>query len=77
MSLERVWSEFEESLENLQTHKVLLDVIVKIGMIFGKKNEFGESPNSLQTQKNMRAHFFFKKNMRAALKYKWWTHFFF
>ena len=37
MSLERVWSEFEESLENLQTHKALLDVIVKIGMIFGKK----------------------------------------
>ena len=55
--------EFGASLENLQTHskltkKSLLDVI------FPKKqkmkNEFGESPKSFQTQKNMRAQFFFE-----------------
>jgi len=54
--------EFGASLENLQTHskltkKSLLDVI------FPKKqkmkNEFGESPKSFQTQKNICVHNFF------------------
>ena len=81
MSLERVWGEFGESPNALQTHssfpkkqwknkkqwkhmshskltkKSLLDVI------FPKKqkmkNEFGESPKSFQTQKNICVHNFF------------------
>jgi hypothetical protein len=40
----------------------LLDEIFQTIFFFRKKegkNEFGESPNSLQTQKNMRAQLFF------------------
>ena len=100
-SLDRVWSEFGESPENLQTHSKLtnfmqkiltiktkmpldfrknmsLDRVWRISKLTGKcflkfvfflpkklktyqKNEFGESPNSLQTQKNMRAQLFPRK----------------
>ena len=62
-------------MENLRTHskltkKSLLDVIFQKKMFFFEKkkgkNEFGESPNSLQTQKNMRSQLFFEKNMRST-----------
>ena len=75
--------EFGASLENLQTHskftkKSLLDVIFQKKCFFQKrwKNEFGESPNSLQTQKNMRPQFFSKQICVQPLKKKLCTHIF-
>jgi isochorismate hydrolase len=74
--------EFGSSLENLQIHskltkRCLLDVIFqKNKKIKNKKrkNAFGESPKSFQTQKNMRAqlflsgctHIFFEKTVVHA-----------
>ena len=66
-----VWIKFGESLENLQTHskltkKSLLDVMFQKACFFSKKrkSEFGESPNSLQTQKNICVHNLFLSGAR-------------
>ena len=59
-SLDRVWSEFGESPENLQTHSKLtnfmpkkLTIKTKLPLDFRKKYEFGPSLENLQTHREM------------------------
>ena len=59
-SLERVW---RISKLTPNSKKSLLDVIFQL-------NEFGESPNSLQTQKKYACTTFFQKKKRAATQKK-------
>ena len=49
MSLERVWTEFGESLENLQSHSKLIP-------LFQRKNKIVKKHMSLERVKNLQTH---------------------